>query len=266
VNDPGATDPGGDAMTHMTAATAEADEQVGRIMAELEAQDELDDTLVVVTADHGSVSGVNFHGDTVDEVNYGFFNWYYGNAENDSVTYNRPQEDLHPLIDTGNVGLSYSDSMLSVWLTDQSPEAVAEAAAIMRDLPDVTAVWRRDGDHFTRVSPVRWDLMSSGGERSWFARKAQELVDTQGADYGPDLVATLPDDTTYSVAGDHGGIQRAAQQIPIVFAGAGLSSRDVHAEVRSVDIMPTILRAMGLPVTYPMDGVAYKLPTNGPRG
>ncbi len=63
----------------------------------------------------------------------------------------------------------------------------------------------------------------SGGEKAWFARKAQELVDTQAADYGPDLIATLPDDTTYSVLGDHGGIQRTTQQIPIVFAGANLS-------------------------------------------
>ncbi len=265
VNDPGPTDPGGDAMTHLAAAAAEADAQVAKIMAELKAQGDLDDTLVVLTADHGSVSGVHFHGDTVDEANYGFYNWYYGDAENDLVTYDRPQEDLRPLIETDNVGLSYSDSMLSVWLTLQSPEKVAAAAAVMQDLPDVTAVWRRDGDHFTRVSPIRWDLMSSGGERAWFARKAQELVDTQGADYGPDLIATLPDDTTYSVAGDHGGIQRATQQIPIVFAGAGLSSRDVHAEVRSVDIMPTILRAMGIAPTYPMDGIAYALPTNGPR-
>ena len=102
--------------------------------------------------------------------------------------------------------------------------------------------------------------MTSPGEKAWFARNAQELVDTQAADYGPDLVATLPDNTTYSVAGDHGGIQRAAQQIPIVFAGAGLSGRDVWAPVRSVDIMPTILKAMGIPATSPMDGVAYSLP------
>ena len=29
----------------------------------------------------------------------------------------------------------------------------------MEDLPDVTAVWRRNGDHFDRVSPIRWDRM-----------------------------------------------------------------------------------------------------------
>ena len=28
--------------------------------------------------------------------------------------------------------------------------------------------------------------------------------------------------------------------------------------------MPTILMAMGIRPTYPMDGKAYKLPTNGP--
>jgi arylsulfatase A-like enzyme len=32
------------------------------------------------------------------------------------------------------------------------------------------------------------------------------------------------------------------------------------APVRSVDIMPTILKAMGIEATYPMDGVAYPLP------
>ena len=149
-----------------------------------------------------------------------------------------------------------------MWLKDQSPGAVAEAAAIMEDLPDVTAVWRRDGDHFVRVTPVRWDRMH-GAEKLWFARKAQELVDTQAADYGPDLIATLPDDTTYSVLGDHGGIQRATQQIPIVFAGADTSHQDLRAEVTSVDIMPTILQAMGIAPTHPMDGTAYALPTKG---
>jgi GTP cyclohydrolase II len=36
-------------------------------------------------------------------------------------------------------------------------------------------------------------------------------------------------------------------------------------EVRSVDIMPMILRAMGIQPTYPMDGVAYPLPTKRGR-
>jgi hypothetical protein len=261
VNDPEGATPGYDPMTHLKFAAATADAQVGRIMDALEASGELDSTLVVLTADHGSVAAAegHWHGDFEPVTDYGYNNWYYGDPEND-ISYDQPQKALQPLIDTGNVGLSYSDSSLNVWLTDQSPAAVAEAAGIMQDLPDVTAVWQRRGDHFDRVTPVRRDLMTSGDEKSWFARKAQELVDTQAADYGPDLIATLPDDTTYSVLGDHGGIQRAAQQIPIVFAGADLSGKDLQAEVRSVDIMPTILETMGITPTYAMDGTAYALP------
>ena len=96
--------------------------------------------------------------------------------------------------------------------------------------------------------------MQPGGEQKWFARKAQELVDTQAAEHGPDLIATLPDNTTYSVLGDHGGIQRSSQRIPIVFGGANLSATDLRAQVRSVDIMPTILKAMGITPTFTMDG------------
>jgi len=268
INDPEGATPGYDPMTHMRYATETADAQVGRIMQALEDSGQLDDTLVVLTADHGSVAADegHFHGDFEPENDYGYFNWYYGSPAND-VPYLRPQEALLPLIEgtddgTGatNVGLSYSDSSLNVWLKDQSPAAVAEAAAIMEDLPDVTAVWQRNGDHFDPVTPVRWDRMH-GAEKHWFATKAQELVDTQAADYGPDLIATLPDNTTYSVLGDHGGIQRSSQQVPIVFAGADTSHKDLRGEVRSVDIMPTILRTMGIAPTHPMDGVAYELPT-----
>jgi hypothetical protein len=261
VNDPGPEGLDGDAKTHMEYATATADAQVGRIMDALEESGDLDHTLVVLTADHGSVAAApgHFHGTYDPELNYGFFNWYYGDVEND-IFYNRPQPALQELVDTDNLGLSYSDSSINVWLLDQSAAAVAEAAGIMEDMPDVTAVWRRDGDHFTLVSPVRWDLMATKAERKWFEQHAQELVDTQAADYGPDLIATLPDNTTYSVAGDHGGIQRATQQIPIVFAGAGLGSKDIKNPVRSVDVMPTILKAMGITPTAAMDGVAYPLP------
>jgi predicted AlkP superfamily pyrophosphatase or phosphodiesterase len=260
VTDPGPTGPDGDAMTHLPAAAATADAQVGKIMAELKARGELDNTLVVLTADHGSVAGKHFYGKDVATRDYGYNNWYYGDAEN-ADPYTLPQDALLPLVATNNVGLSYSDSMLRVWLEDQSASSVAAAVAAYRGMPAVTAVWRRDGDHYTRVTPVRWDLMKSGGERRWFRKHAQELVDTEAAVYGPDVIATLPDDTTYSIHGDHGGIQRASQQIPIVFAGAGLSGKDLQGPVRSVDILPTILQAMGITPTHSMDGIAYTLPT-----
>src|SRR5687767_4544140 len=151
-------------MTHMEYATATADEQVGRIMDALEDSGELDSTLVVLTADHGSVAAEegHFHGDFEPTNDYGYYNWYYGDPEND-IFYDKPQEALQPLIETNNVGLSYSDSSLNVWLKDREPSLVVEAAAIMRTLPDVTAVWRRKGDHYVLVSPIRWGRMGTEG-------------------------------------------------------------------------------------------------------
>jgi arylsulfatase A-like enzyme len=188
-------------------------------MDKLRADGELDNTLVVLTADHGSVPGRDFLGTQNPELNYGYYNWYYGEAANDDP-YLKPQDALKPLTGTNNVGLSYSDSMLRAWLQDTSNAKVSEAASIMAGMPGVSAVWTRAGDRYTRVSPVRYDRMTNPGEKAWFVQHAQELVDTEAAAYGPEVIATLVDDTTYSVAGDHGGIQRRSQQIPIVFAGA----------------------------------------------
>ena len=44
-------------MTHMEFATETADDQIARIIGELEDTDQLDDTLVVLTADHGEHLG-----------------------------------------------------------------------------------------------------------------------------------------------------------------------------------------------------------------
>jgi hypothetical protein len=252
IDDPGGPDP----MTHLKASAQVADAQVGKVMSYLRSSGQLKDTLVVLTADHGSVPGRNFHGTDAD--GQGYYNWYYGTLENDK--YLDPQPAIKPLADTGNLAMSYSDSMVRAWLIDQSPAKVRQAAGIMAKMPDVSAVWKRQGNHFVRVAPVRWDRMPSKGERDWFRAHAQELLNTTAAKHGADVIATLVDDTTYSVAGDHGGIQRRSQQIPIVFAGGGVGSKDLRGGVRSVDIMPTILEAMQIPATHRLDGRAYPLP------
>ena len=50
------------------------------------------------------------------------------------------------------------------------------------------------------------------------------------------------------------------QEIPIVFAGAGVGSSDRWRRLRSVDILPTVLRAMGIPPGAGLDGRAALLP------
>ncbi len=255
VDDPGAAKDG-DPITHMANATAVADAQIGKIMTYLRTSKQLDRTLVVLTADHGSVPGRNFHGINDGTINGGYTNWYYGKGANGD--YDKPQPALAPMVATGNLAMSYSDSQLSFWLKDTGAAKIKQAVGIAAKMPDVTAVWVRKGDRFVMAGKPSLGRMTPA-ERAWFQRWAQTLLNTAAGPTGPDIVATLRDDTTYSVAGDHGGIQRRAQQIPIVFAGAGLSSRDLSAPVRSVDIMPTVLRTLGIKVGA-TDGIAYDLP------
>ena len=253
IDDPGGADP----ISHMENATAVADAQIGKVMSYLESSGELDNTLVVLTADHGSVPGRHFHGTNDGTINGGFTNWYYGTAANGS--YLKPQPAIQPLVNTGNLAQSYTDSQLAFWLTDTSAAKMAEATALVRQMPDVSAVWVRDGDRY-RMAGAPFLHRMTPHERAWFQRWAQVLVDTAAGPTGPDIIGTLLDDTTYSVAGDHGGIQRRTQQIPIVFAGGRLGSQDIGAPVRSVDIMPTLLQELGITPTAALDGKAYRLP------
>jgi arylsulfatase A-like enzyme len=60
--------------------------------------------------------------------------------------------------------------------------------------------------------------------------------------------------------GDHGGANELVQRIPMVFYGAGVGSKDSNHGLRLVDVMPTILSAMG--VNYDpsdLDGQAVTL-------
>jgi hypothetical protein len=101
----------------------------------------------------------------------------------------------------------------------------------------------------------------TGHERSWFARHGQELVDTMAAPYGPDVVGLLATDVTYGVIGDHGGHNELVQSIPMVFSGPGIGSKDPNAQIRLVDVLPTVLTAMGIPYNAAdLDGEAVKLP------
>jgi hypothetical protein len=243
-----------DDQAHLPYIARKADEQVGRIVARLRELGQLDETLIVLTTDHAGQPSRRFHG--VDGAGRGDFNWYYGTTLNG--TYLAPSPALQPLIDTGNVRFSYQDSAIRTWLTDTSDAAKRSAARVMAGLPDVIASYRLDGGRYRLVeaNPRRMNLREAV---NW-ALRGQELVDTMAAPYAADVVGLLKDDTSYGVAGDHGGHQLAVQQIPIVFAGAGAGSRDSPVPLRSVDILPTVLKAMDIPSDRGMDGRGVTLP------
>lgn len=61
-------------MTHIRAATRVADQQVGKIVGHLRKTGQLDNTLVVLTADHGQVPAVNFEGVDDGSADRGYYN------------------------------------------------------------------------------------------------------------------------------------------------------------------------------------------------
>ncbi|MGD9958951.1 alkaline phosphatase family protein [Nocardioides sp.] len=259
----GAEDP----TSHMANAAHVADEQVGRIVDKLEADGLLDETLVVLTTDHAQLTGDNFYG--VDGVNRGNLNWYYG-ADADE-TYLSPSPEIQKLIlglggtgftpaTDGNMRVSMQDSAIRTWLDDTSTKAKRQAADVMSTLGGVRASYIRNAGRYV----LRWQAPRSqwsDSEWAWYRKHAQEIVNTEAAPYGPDVIGLLADNTSYGAKGDHGGAQESVQRIPIVFYGAGVKagSRPSGA-IRSVDILPTILRDLRIPKTHWMDGKSYYLP------
>jgi type I phosphodiesterase/nucleotide pyrophosphatase len=241
-------------QAHLRFIAKTADEQVGRLIAKLRSLGQLDETLVVLTTDHAGQPALHFNG--VNEAARSDFNWYYGATQNG--TFLAPSPSLKPLIDTGNVRFTYQDSAIRTWLTDTSDAAKRSAAKVMATLPDVIATYRLDGSRY-RLVTANLRAMSRG-ELAWWAVHGQEIVNTMAAPYAADVVGLLRDNTSYGVAGDHGGAQRPVQEIPIVFYGAGAGSRDSHHPLRSVDILPTVLRAMGIRQQPGLDGHGVKLP------
>jgi arylsulfatase A-like enzyme len=241
-------------MSHLPFIAKNADLQVGRLIDKLRSLGELDETLIVLTTDHAQQTSRHFYGELgADRGNY---NWYYGQDQDE--TYLDPQAELQPLIDTHNVEASMQDSAIRTWLIDNSLAKKQQAARVMSDLPGVIATFYRVGDHY-RLQDKIYDGFLTDSERAWFRQHAQEIVDTEAAAYGPDVIGLLQDDSSYGVAGDHGGAQKAVQQIPIVFSGPGVPSARRTNPIRSVDIMPTVLRAMGISKTHPTDGVAFDI-------
>ena len=221
ITDTGTYPPGSDEeQAHLRFIAKTADQQVGRIMRKLRDLGQLDDTLVVLTTDHAGQPAKHFNG--VNAAGRSDFNWYYGATQNG--TFLDPSPSLAPLIATGNVRFTYQDSAIRTWLTDTSDAAKRSAAHVMATLPDVIATYRLDGGRYRLVTAnLRRDAR---GELVWWLAHGQEIVDTMAAPYAADVVGLLRDNTSYGVAGDHGGAQRPVQEIPIVFAGAGVGSRD----------------------------------------
>jgi hypothetical protein len=159
----------------------------------------------------------------------------------------------------GNLDFSYQDGHVAAWLHDNSLVEKREAAAAVLTMPGVIASYHTNAaqDDY-RVFGTN---MTRGAERSWFVRHGEELVNTMAEPSGPGVVGLLATDVTYGVVGDHGGHTKLIQNIPMVFYGPGIGSKDPNMEMRLVDVLPTILETMAIDYDpADLDGEAAKLP------
>jgi arylsulfatase A-like enzyme len=242
-------------MRHLPFIAKNADRQVGRIVDALEDSGLLDDTLIVITADHAAMTGRPFHGvlapgvenPTCTPPSTGIrsdCNWYFG-QDSDEI-YLDPSPAVAALRDAlaGNLAFAYQDGHVGAWLHDKSAAKKREAAEAVLDMPGVIASYR--------INRAQNDYRLHGtnpmgrSERRWFLEHGGQLVDTMAEPSGPDVVGLLATDHTYGVIGDHGGHNKLIQNIPMVFYGPGVGSKDPKTAMRLVDVMPTVLETMGV--------------------
>jgi hypothetical protein len=270
--EPGALPGSIEEMRHLPFVAKNADKQVGRIVDALKTSGQLDDTLIVITADHAAQTGRPFQGVLAPGVENPLCappsngirsdcNWYFGKETVESEDYRDPSPAVAQLRDAlaGNLDFSYQDGHIAAWLKDNSLAKKRQAAAAVLEMPGVIASYHtnaaQDDYRLFGTNPTR------GAERSWFVRHGEELVDTMAEPSGPDVVGLVATDVTYGVIGDHGGHNKLIQNIPLVFYGPGIGSKDQNREARLVDVMPTILKTMGIDYDpAALDGEAVKLP------
>jgi hypothetical protein len=245
-----------DYQTHVQFAAENADVQLGRMLDKLDELGELDNTLVVLTADHGATYGEQYYGKQSPGVSTtSDTNWYYGPDSLPSV-YNDPSPALAPLINTGNIAFSYQSTSIQAWLKDASKPSRNMALKAMKGLPGVIATYWRNGGRYQLYDK---NAIPSD-EKQWFKSKAQGIVDTMADSNGPDLVALLRDKVSYGAYGDHGGASESVQRVPMVFWSQDMASaNNTSVTFTTPDVMPTILKALGIEQTYPTDGRARAL-------
>ncbi len=251
-------------QTHTRCAAENADVQLGKMLDQIKKVDQKKGgkTLVVLTADHGATYGKKFYGKKTADA--GNSNWYYapsgvwdaGTAGVfDTTTYTDPSPAVKQLDADKNLQFSYQSSAIESWLLKRTVKDKRQGAKRMRAMPGVIASYWRDGDRFRLYDT---NAMTSS-ERAWWKAHAQQIVNNMAADDGPDVIGLLHDKTSYGVYGDHGGAQESVQRVPMVFWSPGMKRDSTGETFHTADVMPTILKAMGIKQTSKTDGRAHSL-------
>ncbi|MGH2448403.1 MAG: alkaline phosphatase family protein [Chloroflexota bacterium] len=210
----------------MGTVAAGIDRNIGRIVQAYQAAGISDQTLFVVTADHGMVPN--------DRA-------VPGSTTMSTVKHNGGQYLFH-------TGGTAADIYLKNRLGAQ------EVAAAMARVPNVAASYYQTLTN----GAYSYELSASSSIPSDLDDAYRYLLSTFSGPTAPDVVAPFRENTIGSAEktahGDHGGLNWGAQHIPLFIAGPGVRpGATSHFPARLEDVAPTVLQLLGL-ASPDMDG------------
>lgn len=211
----------------MRQIVAGLDRNIDRIVGAYKAAGIYDQTVFVVTADHGMVPNAR----SVD-----------GSITKAAVRGAGGQYLFH-------TGGTAADIYLA------NTRGVRPVAQAMTRVPNVV------GSYFQVNTNGRYEYVPVGGQKISPALDAayRHLLGTIAGPTAPDIVAPFRENTVGSgikvAYGDHGGLNWGAQSIPLILSGPGVKAGALsHFPARLIDVAPTALRLLGVPIGA-MDGV-----------
>jgi predicted AlkP superfamily pyrophosphatase or phosphodiesterase len=206
---------------------AGVDRNIGRIVQAYKDAGIYDQTVFVVTADHGMVPNVR----AVE------------GALTKAVT-RRAGGDY--LFHTGGT---------AAYIYQNNASGARAVAQAMAGVPGVVGAYylieSGSKHYYDRAPGVRIDPALDAAHRS--------LLGTFVGPRAPDVVAPFRENTIgtklSSAHGDHGGLNWGAQYVPLILSGPGIATGVVsHYPARLIDVAPTLLRLLGL-APRAMDGI-----------
>lgn len=224
----------------MTRIVRGCDDQLGRLVKEYRDRGILDQTIFVVTGDHGMV----------------------GN------TYQIDDERLKQTVREGGGVYQFHSGGNSAYIWLRNPEAAKSVAQHLVDTlphsPFAHSMSIQNGRYVYQPVPRTGTSIAPELEMAY-----QYLLGTFAGPLAPDISLTFDEDTITRVHGDrhgeHGGGTWGAQTVPLVIAGPGVR-RGAQSDfpARLMDVAPTVLTLLGIEPTH-MDGVVLADAVHAPN-
>jgi Type I phosphodiesterase / nucleotide pyrophosphatase len=211
----------------MSQVAAGADKAIQRIVQTYKAAGIFDQTLFVVTADHGMVP--NSH--TV-----------------------LPKK-LKAIVGSAGGKYYFHTGYTAAYIYLRNPSRAAKIAAAFAHMP------AGKGAYYQVKSHGKYEYVSARGVKldKHVDAVHKHLLGTFSGPTAPDVVVPYRENTMdfaqHHRHGDHGGLSWGAQHVPLIMAGPGVRGGAVsHFPARLMDVAPTALRLMGL-TPKGMDGI-----------